>query len=102
MKESSRRGKIHENHERSARVGMLASAPAALERPRIMKILPFLLALPFVGSAGAQGPAARAGTDSPALREVVITATRIAADPFNIPAAISRVTAEQRSDATLQ
>jgi len=40
-------------------------------------------------------------TDSSApLREVVITATRIEADPFNIPAAISSISAEQlRNDA---
>jgi iron complex outermembrane recepter protein len=66
-----------------------------------MKIRPFLLALPFVGSAAAQGLAARADTDSPALREVVITATRIEADPFNIPAAISSVSAEQLRNDTL-
>ena len=37
---------------------------------------------------------------SPPLREVVITATRVEADPFNIPAAISSLSADQlRNDA---
>jgi iron complex outermembrane receptor protein len=51
-------------------------------------------------ATGAQAVAATPADDSPALREVVITATRIEADPFNIPAAISSVSAEQlRNDA---
>jgi len=46
------------------------------------------------------GPAWGADSDSPSVHEVVITATRIEADPFNIPAAISSVSAEQlRNDA---
>jgi iron complex outermembrane receptor protein len=65
-----------------------------------MKIGPILLALPVVGVIAVQGAAAQADTDSPPLREVVITATRVEADPFNIPAAISSVSAEQlRNDA---
>src|SRR6266850_1922806 len=49
--------------------------------------------------AAAQGAAAQ-GADSPPLHEVVITATRVEADPFNVPAAISTVSAEQmRNDA---
>ena len=44
--------------------------------------------------------AVAADSDSPPLHEVLITATRIEADPFNIPAAISSVSAEQlRNDA---
>src|SRR3954452_7001435 len=51
-------------------------------------------------ATGAQAVAATPAEDSPALREVVITATRIEADPFNIPAAISSVSADQlRNDA---
>ncbi|HEY2401480.1 MAG TPA: TonB-dependent receptor, partial [Steroidobacteraceae bacterium] len=51
-------------------------------------------------ATGAQAGAATPADDAPALREVVITATRIEADPFNIPAAISSVSAEQlRNDA---
>jgi iron complex outermembrane recepter protein len=51
-------------------------------------------------ATGAQAGAATPADDSPPLREVVITATRIEADPFNIPAAISSVSAEQlRNDA---
>lgn len=66
-----------------------------------MKIRPLLLALPWVSAAVAQGAAAPANTsDSPPLHEVVITATRIEADSFNVPAAISSVSAEQlRNDA---
>src|SRR5579872_7487398 len=47
------------------------------------------------------GAAAPAWGDEPApVREVVVTATRIEADPFNIPAAISSVSADQlRNDA---
>jgi iron complex outermembrane receptor protein len=64
-----------------------------------MKARSILLALPFVATAAAQGAAAQGG-DSQPLREVVITATRVEADPFNLPAAISTVSAEQmRSDA---
>ena len=62
-----------------------------------MKIHQLLLALPGVGIAAAAAPA---DTDSAPLHEVVITATRIEADPFNIPASISSVSAEQlRNDA---
>lgn len=51
-------------------------------------------------ATGAQAVAATPADDSPPPREVVITATRIEADPFNIPAAISSVSAEQlRNDA---
>src|SRR5882724_9204646 len=52
-------------------------------------------------ATGVQAAAAGAyDSDSPPLHEVVITATRIEADPFNIPAAISSVSAEQlRNDA---
>jgi iron complex outermembrane receptor protein len=61
-----------------------------------MKIRPFLLALPFAGAM----VAAAAEDESPPLREVVITATRTEADAFNLPAAISSVSAEQlRNDA---
>jgi iron complex outermembrane recepter protein len=57
------------------------------------------LVLPLVGATAPQ-LAAAADSDSPPLHEVVITATRIGADPFNIPAAISSVSAEQlRNDA---
>jgi iron complex outermembrane receptor protein len=65
-----------------------------------MKIRPLLLALPLVGATVMQDASAQAGASSPPLHEVVITATRISADPFNVPAAISSVTAEQlRNDA---
>src|SRR6201989_197820 len=48
----------------------------------------------------ATGAQAATADDSPPVHEVVITATRIEADPFNIPAAISSVSAEQlRNDA---
>lgn len=47
------------------------------------------------------GPAFAADSDSPPVHEVVITATRIEADPFNIPAAISSVSAEQLRNDTL-
>jgi iron complex outermembrane receptor protein len=51
-------------------------------------------------ATGAQAVAATPAGDSPPLHEVVITATRVEADPFNIPAAISSVSAEQlRNDA---
>ncbi len=51
-------------------------------------------------ATGAQAVAATPADDSPPLHEVVITATRIEADPFNIPAAITSVSAEQlRNDA---
>ncbi len=53
-----------------------------------------------VCATGAQAVAATPADDSPPPREVVITATRIEADPFNIPAAISSVSADQlRNDA---
>src|SRR4051812_17538613 len=76
---------------------MLASAPASRWNVReIMKIRPLLLALPWVGAAVAQGVPPQADlTGSPPLHEVVITATRIAADAFNVPAAISSISAEQ-------
>ena len=79
---------------------MLASAPA-IRRPgsETMKARPLLLALPLAVTAAAQGAAAP-GADSQPLHEVVITATRVEADPFNLPAAISSVSAEQlRADA---
>src|SRR6201989_2695676 len=48
----------------------------------------------------ATGAQAATADDSPPVHEVVITATRVEADPFNIPAAISSVSAEQlRNDA---
>src|ERR1700761_7201660 len=48
----------------------------------------------------ATGAQAAAADDSPPVHEVVVTATRIEADPFNIPAAISSVSGEQlRNDA---
>jgi iron complex outermembrane receptor protein len=51
-------------------------------------------------ATGVRIAAADETDSSPPLREVVITATRIEADPFNIPAAISSVSAEQlRNDA---
>ena len=51
-------------------------------------------------ATGAQAVAATSADDSPTVHEVVITATRVEADPFNIPAAISSVSAEQlRNDA---
>jgi len=51
-------------------------------------------------ATGVQIAAADETDSSPPLREVVITATRIEADPFNIPAAISSISAEQlRNDA---
>ena len=57
------------------------------------------LVLPLAGATVPQFATA-ADSDSPPLHEVVITATRIGADPFNIPAAISSVSAEQlRNDA---
>jgi iron complex outermembrane recepter protein len=79
---------------------MLASAPAMRWTVReTMKIRPLLLALPFLATAAVQGAAAQ-GADSQPLHEVVITATRIEADAFNLPAAISTVSAEQlRTDA---
>src|SRR5690242_4579289 len=83
---------------------MLASAAAmrwsARER---MKICSLLLALVWAGAAAAQGQGAPAqpGGDNSPLHEVVITATRVAADPFNIPAAISTVSAEQLRDDAL-
>jgi iron complex outermembrane receptor protein len=82
---------------------MLASAAALRWTVReTMKIRPVvLLTLPLVGAAAAQTSApAQAPADSSPLHEVVITATRIEADPFNIPAAISSISAEQlRNDA---
>ena len=89
---------------------MLASAPARRRSVRpIMKIRAlerswvahagWSLVLPLVGAAICP-LAAAADSDSLPLHEVVITATRIGADPFNIPAAISSVSAEQlRNDA---
>jgi iron complex outermembrane receptor protein len=51
-------------------------------------------------ATGAQAVAATPADDLPPVHEVVITATRVEADPFNIPAAISSVSAEQlRNDA---
>ena len=79
---------------------MLASAPAKRWTVReTMKARSLLLALSFVATATAHGAAAE-DADSQPLHEVVITATRIEADPFNLPAAISSVSAEQlRNDA---
>ncbi len=65
-----------------------------------MKIHAFLLALPLAGAAAAQGTPP-ADSQSSTVREVVVTATRIEADPFNIPAAISSVSAEQLRDDAL-
>lgn len=67
-----------------------------------MKLRLLLLSLSYVSAAAAQGQGATAGSDADTspLHEVVITATRVAVDPFNIPAAISSVSAEQlRNDA---
>jgi iron complex outermembrane receptor protein len=79
---------------------MLASAPAKRWIVReTMKARPLLLVLPCLVTAAAQGAAAQ-DADSQPPHEVVITATRVEADPFNLPAAISIVSAEQlRSDA---
>ena len=79
---------------------MLASAPAMRWTVReTMKVRFILLALPFLAAAAAQDAMAQ-GADAQPLREVVITATRVEADPFNLPAAISTVSAEQmRNDA---
>src|SRR4051812_17440240 len=64
-----------------------------------MKARSLLLVLPCAAAAAVQGAAA-AGAESQSLHEVVITATRVEADPFNLPAAISSVSAEQlRNDA---
>jgi len=57
-----------------------------------MRVVTFLLALPFAAAAAASP---EGNSDSAPLREVVITATRVEADPFNLPAAISSVSAEQ-------
>jgi iron complex outermembrane receptor protein len=59
-----------------------------------------LLALTVLGAAVAQGQGESTQPDTDTFHEVVITATRVAADPFNVPAAISVVSGEQlRSDA---
>lgn len=64
-----------------------------------MKKSLFLLALPLLSVAAAEG-VAPPPSDSATLHEVVITATRVEADPFNLPAAISSVSGEQlRGDA---
>jgi iron complex outermembrane recepter protein len=66
--------------------------------PRTIKIRAFLLVASL--SCTAAHGAAPADTDTAPLHEVVITATRVGADPFNVPAAISSVSAEQlRNDA---
>jgi iron complex outermembrane receptor protein len=83
---------------------MLASAAAMRWSVcETMNIRPLLLALSLCSAvAAAQGPGtpAQSNAEPSPLREVVITATRIEADPFNIPAAISTVSAEQlRNDA---
>jgi len=58
------------------------------------------IALVLCATGGPALAAIPVDSDSPAVHEVVITATRIEADPFNIPAAISSVSAEQlRNDA---
>lgn len=82
---------------------MLASAPAIRWTRERMNIRPLLLALPFVSAAAAQGQgdSAQSGAATSPLHEVVITATRIGADPFNIPAAISSVSAAQLRDNAL-
>ena len=68
-----------------------------LECPLSMKKRAIALVL---CATGVQIAAADETDSSPPLREVVITATRIEADPFNIPAAISSISAEQlRNDA---
>jgi len=68
-----------------------------LECPLSMKKRAIALVL---CATGVQIAAADETDSSPPLREVVITATRVEADPFNIPAAISSISAEQlRNDA---
>src|SRR5215510_2891237 len=67
-----------------------------------MKIRLLLLSLSYVSAAAAQGQGdtAQSDADTSPLHEVVVTATRIAVSPFNVPAAISSVSAEQlRNDA---
>src|SRR6266702_7926181 len=65
-----------------------------------MRVRSLLLALPIVAAPAAHGAAVQGNSDSVHLHEVVITATRIEADPFNLPAAISSISAEQlRNDA---
>jgi iron complex outermembrane recepter protein len=66
-----------------------------------MNIRLCLLALLGVGVTAAQNARALDESDAAPPREVVITATRIEADPFNIPAAISSVSAEQLRDDAL-
>lgn len=82
---------------------MLASAARMCRSVgNTVKIRSFLLALPVLGAAAAQaqGAAAEPAVSPLSLHEVVVTATRIEADPFDIPAAISSVSAEQlRNDA---
>jgi iron complex outermembrane recepter protein len=64
-----------------------------------MKIRAFLLLASSYGVA-AYGATPAADTDSAPLREVVITATRLEVDPFDVPAAISSVSGDQlRNDA---
>ena len=60
-----------------------------------MNIRLCLLALLGVGVTATQNVLALDESDASLPRELVITATRIEADPFNIPAAISSVPAEQ-------
>ena len=63
-----------------------------------MKLLP--LALASITAAAPFAATARTIAEDPGLAEIVITATRLAASLFNVPAAISSVSAEQlREDA---
>jgi iron complex outermembrane receptor protein len=68
-----------------------------------MKFRLVLLALPLICAAAAQGQGSEAdsGTEKSSFHEVVVTATRIGADPFDIPAAISTVSAEELRDNAL-
>ncbi|HWM70661.1 MAG TPA: Plug domain-containing protein, partial [Steroidobacteraceae bacterium] len=79
---------------RPARAGRPVDASPAARAMWPLALMLFAAAITHTAAAGA------ADSDSPPLHEVVITATRIEADPFNIPAAISSVSAEQlRNDA---
>jgi iron complex outermembrane recepter protein len=96
---------IHENHERTVPGRMLTSGAAMSGRAAaksIMKFYSFLPALLLASAAAAQnqGALAQSATASSPLQEVVVTATRIEAVAFDIPAAISSVSGAQlRNDA---
>jgi iron complex outermembrane receptor protein len=67
--------------------------------PLTMKNRAFLL-FALLSGVTAHGATAEADSDAAPLHEVVVTATRLEVDPFNVPAAISSVSAEQlRNDA---